>query len=659
MCGICGFWQPANSADDALRRLAQAMALQIEYRGPDDAGEWVDETAGVGLSFRRLAIVDLSPLGHQPMTSASGRYEIIYNGEVYNFVALREELTQRGHRFRGGSDTEVILAAVEEWGLRDAVQRFVGMFGIALWDRQRRELHLVRDRLGIKPIYYGWQNGVFMFGSELKALAVHPAFRGEIDRDALTLFMRFAYVPDPFSIYQGIAKLPPGSILTLRSHDDQAAQPQAYWSAQEVAAHGQANPFTGSPTEAVSRLDALLREAVALRMVADVPLGAFLSGGVDSSTVVALMQAQSDRPVKTFTIGFNEPGYNEADHAAAVAAHLQTDHTELTVTPQEAQAVIPRLPAMFDEPFADSSQIPTFLVSQLARQRVTVSLSGDGGDELFGGYNRYQWGEGIWKRISWAPAPARTLGAKALRSVSPETWDSGFARFGSLLPTALQQRTPGDKLHKLADALDAQSQADLYLHLVSQWREPAITVPGGREPLTILQDDTRWPSLPGFSERMMFLDLVTYLPGDILTKVDRASMAISLEARVPLLDHRVVEFAASLPLSLKVRDGQGKWILRQVLDTYVPRTLIERPKMGFGVPIDQWLRGPLREWADDLLDPAQMRSDGYLNPIPVRERWEQHLAGSNNWQHPLWCALQFQAWHAEARRASVQEPVLA
>lgn len=656
MCGITGFWQAQGDSATAMTVLTRTMARQLSHRGPDDSGEWVDTDARLALGFRRLAIVDLSPAGHQPMTSASGRYVIIFNGEVYNFRAVRRELEGRGHRFRGGSDTEVILAAVEEWGLQDAVTRFVGMFAIALWDRQHRELHLVRDRLGIKPLYYGWQGGTFLFGSELKALAAHPAFVGEIDRDALTLYMRFAYVPEPFSIYRGIHKLPPGTILTLRGHDDRSAQSRPFWSARDVAAQGQAAPFTGSDTEAIAHLHTLLSDAVAFRMVADVPLGAFLSGGIDSSTVVALMQAQSDRPVKTFTVGFTEARYNEAADAAAVAAHLGTDHTELTVTPQEARAVIPRLPSMFDEPFADSSQIPTFLVSELARQRVTVSLSGDGGDELFGGYNRYQWGAEIWRRVGWAPAPARSMSARALQAISPEVWDALFARLGSLLPSRLQQRTPGDKVHKLADALGATSAIDLYLGLVSQWRNPETTVVGGREPVTMLHDLATLSDLPGFVERMMYLDLMTYLPGDILTKVDRASMAVSLEARVPLLDHRVVEFAASLPLTLKVRDGQGKWVLRQVLDQYVPRSLMERPKMGFGVPIDSWLRGPLRDWAEELLDPQQMQSDGYLNPDPIRRKWTEHLSGARNWQNPLWCALQFQAWHAQtvAARATVR-----
>ena len=646
MCGITGFWQSPGDDAAAMTLLTRTMAQQLAHRGPDDSGEWVDPHAGVALGFRRLAIVDLSPLGHQPMRSASGRYEIIFNGEVYNFAALRAELVKLGHSFRGGSDTEVILAAIEQWGLDRAVREFVGMFAIALWDRHESALHLVRDRLGIKPIYYGWQNGVFLYGSELKALAAHPAFCGEIDRDVLALYMRLAYVPDPFSIYRGIRKLPAGSIVTLRSPQDREALPTRYWSAHDVVMRGQGAEFAGSDQEAVARLDELLREAVALRMVADVPLGAFLSGGIDSSTVVALMQAQSDRPVRTFSIGFAEAAFDEARHAAAVATHLKTDHIALTVTPDEARRVIPDLPIMFDEPFADSSQIPTYLVSALARRSVTVSLSGDGGDELFGGYNRYQWGDDIWRRTGWAPVQARVFGARALQSISPAGWDRGFASIGSVLPGRLQQRTPGDKLHKLAEVIAVDDPAALYLGLVSQWKRPEEIVLGATEPVTILTNRADWPPVSTFPERMMFLDMVTYLPGDILTKVDRASMATSLEARVPLLDHRVVEFAAALPLSMKVRHGQGKWILRQVLDAYVPRTLIDRPKTGFGVPIDSWLRGPLRGWAEDLLDPSAMREAGYLNPEPIQRRWKEHLSGARNWQASLWCVLQFQAWHA-------------
>ncbi|MEZ4561143.1 MAG: asparagine synthase (glutamine-hydrolyzing) [Thermomicrobiales bacterium] len=643
MCGITGFWVKPESTDATLRTLIATMTETLRHRGPDDAGVWTDAVNGAALGFRRLAIVDLSPAGHQPMTSESGRFEIIFNGEVYNFTALRQELVTLGHHFRGGSDTEVILAAVEEWGLAAAVQRFVGMFAIALWDRDLRRLHLVRDRLGIKPLYYGWFDGTFVFGSELKALAAHPAFQAEVDRDALTLYLRHGYVPSPYTIYEGVAKLPPGSMLTLRSHHERA-EPETYWSAREVALAGARDPFTGSRQDAVAALDELLREAVALRMIADVPLGAFLSGGIDSSTVVALMQAQSSRPVRTFTIGFNEDGFDEATHAASVSAHLGTDHTELVVTPREARDVIPRLPWMYDEPFADSSQIPTFLVSQLARRHVTVSLSGDGGDELFGGYNRYFWGDAIWRRIGWAPRPARTIGGRALTTLSAETWDRGLLRLQPVLPGKLRQRTPGDKLHKLAEVLAVDSSEDLYLGLVSQWRKPESVVIDGREPATVLTDKARWADLPEFARRMMYLDLVSYLPDDILTKVDRASMASSLEARVPLLDHRVVEFAARLPLSMNIAHGEGKGLLRDVLYQYVPKALMERPKMGFGVPIDAWLRGPLRDWAEDLLDPSTMRQDGHFNPEPIQQKWREHLSGARNWQYHIWTVLQFQAW---------------
>jgi asparagine synthase (glutamine-hydrolysing) len=644
MCGITGFWQDPAEDEIGLRTLARHMAAQMEHRGPDDADDWGDAACGLGLGFRRLAIVDLSPTGRQPMESASGRYVIIFNGEVYNFAAVRAELEQMHHRFRGGSDTEVLLAAIEQWGLPSAIKRFVGMFGFALWDRQERALHLVRDRLGIKPLYYGWSDGVFLFGSELKALAAHPAFHGEIDQDALALYMRHGYVPAPYAIYRGIHKLPPGTILTLHSQGEVQATPQPFWSAREVVEAGLADPFTGSESEAVAALDSLLRDSVALRMIADVPLGAFLSGGIDSSTVVALMQAQSVRPVKTFTIGFHESGYDEAAHAAAVAAHLGTDHTSLYVTPDEARTVIPRLPVMFDEPFADSSQIPTFLVSQLARRHVTVSLSGDGGDELFGGYNRYFWGRSIWRRVGWAPPAARAVGSRALTALSPDGWDRQFARLDSLLPAGLRQRTPGDKLHKLAGVLAAEDPEELYQGLVSHWNQPQEVVVGAHEPPTAITDRSRWAALPDFTQRMMFLDLISYLPDDILTKVDRASMAVSLEARVPLIDHRVVAFAASIPLSMKIRDGQGKWLLRQVLDQYVPRELIERPKMGFGVPIDVWLRGPLREWAEELLDERRLRTEGFLHPAPIRQRWQEHLTGTRNWQNLLWTVLQFQAW---------------
>lgn len=620
------------------------MTDSLAHRGPDDAGCWYDAGSGVGLGHRRLSIIDLSPLGHQPMASASGRYQLTYNGEVYNFPELRSELQRQGHTFRGQSDTEVILAAVEQWGIEAAVKRFVGMFAFALWDQQEHRLHLVRDRLGIKPLYYGFLGRAFVFSSELKTFKAHPEFRGEIDRNALALLLRHGYVPTPYSIYRGICKLLPGAILSL-SPDDQSPMPSpsAYWSAQNVVERGQVEPFSGSADEAVAHLDALLRQAIKLRLVADVPLGAFLSGGIDSSTVVALMQAQSTRPVKTFSIGFEEQDFNEAVQAKAVARHLGTDHIELYVTPAQAMAVIPRLPTLYDEPFCDSSQIPTFLVSELARQRVTVSLSGDGGDELFGGYNRYFRGRSIWQLIGWMPGRLKRVTARTLTTLSPQGWDVVLQKLGPVLPGKIKQQLSGDRLHKLAEMVPVDDADAMYLKLRSNWN-PDPPMLGAYELPTVFTDCGQWVDLPDFIQRMMFLDMVSYLPDDILVKVDRASMGLGLEARVPLLDHRVVEFAWQLPLSLKVKNGQGKWLLRQVLDQYVPRALIERPKMGFGIPIGTWLRRPLREWAESLLDESRLRQEGFFDPAPIRQKWAEHLAGTRDWKYHLWGVLMFQAW---------------
>ena len=643
MCGITGFFDISRQkSTDEMRYVVQKMSHTLNHRGPDDSGIWVDAQNSIALGHRRLAIMDLSPEGHQPMGSANGRYIIVFNGEVYNFLELRRELERLGHHFRGNSDTEVMLASFNEWGLEQSVKRFNGMFAFALWDCQGRLLHLGRDRLGEKPLYYGWIGQTFLFGSELKALQAHPNFKAEINRDALTLFLRYSCVPAPYSIYQGIYKLPPGTILTWNGADPYPA-PKPYWSAKETAELGIGELFT-SELLAVAQLEALLRDAVRLRMVADVPLGAFLSGGIDSSTVVALMQAQSSQPVKTFTIGFHEQAYNEAPHANAVAQHLGTDHTELYVTPAEALAVIPNLPILYDEPFSDPSQVPTFLVSQLARAHVTVSLSGDGGDEVFAGYNRYFWGPSIWQKIGWVPPMLRSFAAHALTSLSPQTWDRGFTNFGALLPAKLKQPTPGDNLHKLAEILAVPNPEAMYTNLVSHWKDPEALVVDGSESLTILRDRQSWAQLPDFTQRMMYLDTVTYLPDDILVKVDRASMGVSLEARVPLLDHRVVEFAWRVPLSMKIRNGQGKWLLRQVLYKYVPQNLIERPKAGFGIPISSWLRGPLRDWAETLLDEARLRQEGFFNPQPIRQKWVEHLSGDRNWQYHLWDVLMFQAW---------------
>lgn len=644
MCGWVCFWESINTDQGRLSACVRQMADTLAHRGPDDAQAWVDPESGVAIGFRRLAIVDLSPEGAQPMHSESGRYVIAFNGEVYNFGALRQQLEPMGHHFRGHSDTEVMLAAIEQWGLEAAVRRFVGMFAFALWDREKRQLSLVRDRLGIKPLYYGRMGQTFLCGSELKALYAHPDFRHEINRDALTLFVRHNYVPTPYTIYKGIHKLLPGCILTIVSPDSDWSSLASYWSPKIIAEQGAANPFTGSAREAAEQLDDLLREAVSLRMIADVPLGAFLSGGVDSSLVVALMQAQSQRPVKTFSIGFNEAGYNEAIYARKVAEHLGTDHTELYVMPAQAQAVIPKLPEIYDEPFSDSSQIPTFLVSELARRHVTVSLSGDGGDELFGGYDHYFLGQAIWCRISHIPMGVRLFGAKMITRVSPTDWGREFNWLRLLLPHGLRRGIQSDKLHKLANLLVAENPEEMYGRLVSQWKSPASVVIGGCEPATVFTDRSRWAVLPDFTQRMMYLDLISLLPDDFLTKVDRASMAISLEARVPLLDHRLVEFAARIPLAMKIRNGQGKWLLRQLLYKYVPAELIERPKMGFGVPIAAWLRGPLREWAETLLDERRLREEGFFNPAPVRHKWMEHLSQSRNWQYQLWNILQFQAW---------------
>ncbi len=645
MCGLTGYWKARGHLAEASEAVVAAMADRITHRGPDDQGVWSDADAGIALAHRRLAILDLTPQGHQPMLSSCGRYVIAFNGEVYNFAAIRRELEQGGAApsWRGHSDTEVMLAAIAAWGLEASLKKFVGMFAFALWDRETRTLSLARDRLGEKPLYYGWQGDTFLFGSELKALKAHPAFRAEIDRDALTLYLRHNAIPAPHSIYQGIAKLPPGTFLQLHA-GQRDARPLSYWSARSAAETGQGNLFQGNDAEALAELERLLVQAVDGQRVADVPLGAFLSGGIDSSIVVALMQAQSERPVRTFSIGFHEAGYNEAEHAHAVAAHLGTRHTEFYVTAAQAMAVIPRLPALYDEPFADSSQIPTFLVSQLARQHVMVCLSGDGGDELFGGYNRYFWATNIWRRIAWAPLSVRAAMAGALTTLPPTALNGIFKRLARFLPAGWRYANPGDKVHKLAEILAVRSPEEIYLGLVSHWKQPAAMVPGAREPATVLTDPAQWAELPDFESRMMFLDQITYLPDDILTKVDRAAMGVSLETRVPLLDHRVVEFAWSLPLAMKIRRGQGKWLLRQVLYQYVPQAMVERPKMGFGVPIDSWLRGPLREWAEMLLNEDRLKREGYFTPAPIRQKWQEHLSGRRNWHYYLWDVLMFQAW---------------
>ena len=643
MCGIVGFINLKQSIRDRMSALND-MTQSIVHRGPDDGGQWYDHESGIALGHRRLSILDLSPAGHQPMLSSGGRYVIVFNGEIYNYLDIRKELESvMSVDWSGHLDTEVILAAFEAWGIEHSVKRFIGMFAIALWDREERCLHLIRDRVGEKPLYYGWVENTFLFGSELKALRAHPAWSDDINHDALALFLRHNYIPTPYSIYTGIKKLIPGTILTIHPGKDitgYVPDPQTYWSLKEIVIQGMKNPYIGDEKNAVEQLDSLLRNSVRQQMVSDVPLGAFLSGGVDSSTVVALMQVQSNRPVRTFTIGFHEAEYNEAEHARAVATHLHTDHTDLYVTPRDAIDVIPKLPSLYDEPFSDASQIPTYLVSQLTRHHVTVSLSGDAGDELFGGYNRYFLSKSLWNRIGWMPRALRSAVAAGCTALSPASWNT----IAAVLPAKVRLRNMGDKLHKLADIIAVKSPEEMYRHFVSHWKEPRSVVSGAREPTTLLTDPSIWPELPDFTQRMMYLDTLTYLPDDILVKIDRAAMGVSLETRVPFLDHRLIEFAWRLPLSYKIHNGEGKWLLRQVLYKYVPKKLIERPKMGFGIPIDNWLRGPLRDWASELLDEKRLREEGFFNPEPIRKKWQEHLSGSRNWQYLLWDVLMFQSW---------------
>jgi asparagine synthase (glutamine-hydrolysing) len=652
MCGIAGlFDRSAATAADQLTHLTWQMGNSLQHRGPDAGDIWIDPAHGIGLAHRRLSIVDLSPLGNQPMASASGRYVTVYNGEIFNFQDLRQELEAKGASFRGTSDTEVMLAGIEQWGVEATVKRMIGMFAIALWDRQEGVFYLIRDRLGIKPLYWGLFGDLLLFGSELKALLAHPGWQREIDRDALTAFMRHNYVPAPYSIYRGIRKLRQGHILTLRP--GRPPTEEAFWNLRDVVGYGRSHRLDLSDQEATDELETLLKDAVGRRMIADVPLGAFLSGGIDSSLVVALMQAQSDRPVKTFSIGFHEQGFDEAIHAKAVAQHLGTDHTELYVNPAHALEIIPDLPRWYDEPFADSSQIPTFLVSEMTRKHVTVALSGDGGDELFAGYNRYTLAMSLWRKIGSLPLPLRRAAAQGLRSLSPATWDKIF-RF---MPSPLARPQAGDKLWKLADVLPRNGDA-IYKRLISHWEDPADVVLGGREPAGLFEDSSVSELVPDFMERMQYLDTATYMADDILTKVDRASMAVALEARVPLIDHRVVEYSWRLPSRFKIRNGQTKWLLRQVLYRHVPPNLIERPKMGFGVPIDAWLRGPLRDWAEALLSEDKLRREGLFNPAPIRQKWQEHLSGSRNWQYLLWDVLMAQAWRDMYWHNPAEQPSL-
>ncbi len=655
MCGIAGCWQTGGGRADDLRTLAGRMADALAHRGPDDAGVWMDAAAGLALGFRRLAIIDLSETGHQPMTSGNGRFVLIFNGEIYNFRELRAELERRHVTFRGTSDTEVIIEGVAAWGVKETLTRLWGMFALAIWDRDERQLWLARDRLGKKPLYLGRAphaaGGVasWIFGSELKALRAHPTCPTSLDRSALAAFVRFGYVPTPWSIYDGIEKIPPGQLVRLTADGRRIDEP--YWDAR-AALRPAGFPETATapdaaPDVAINQLETLLADAVSRRLIADVPLGAFLSGGIDSSLIVALMQTASGRPVRTFTMGFPVDGYDEAAAARAVARHLGTDHTEVYVTAAAARDVIPRLPRLYDEPFADSSQIPTFLVAQLARQHVTVALTGDGGDEVFGGYVRHAWVDAVWTRSRGVPRPLRQSAEWLLRSLSPESWDRVGGFVEPALPARWRQRRPGEKLHKLADIVHAAHPREMYQRLVSLWPPDHRLVPGASARPSWADALTDGIALDSPARHMMFADLVGYLPDDVLVKVDRATMGVGLEARAPLLDHRVVEWAWRLPMALKIRHGEGKWILRQILHRHVPRALVDRPKAGFAVPVGDWLRGPLRAWGEALLDEPTLRRQGFFDPAPIRAAWTRHVAGAGREESRLWPILMFQAWLAE------------
>ncbi len=639
MCGLAGFVdrrpsRPGEAA--ALADQARRMAESLKHRGPDDSGAWVDALAGVGIGHQRLSIIDLSAQGAQPMQSGNGRYVIAYNGEVYNFTELRQELQRRGHAFRGHSDTEVIAEGFACWGISETVRRLLGMFAIVVWDKQLHNLTLVRDRMGVKPLYWSHQNGLFLFGSELKALHCFDGFRPQIDPAAVGEMIAYSYIAAPQSIYHGVYKLMPGTMLHLAQ--DGQIRFETYWDLTQVVRAGYASAVTGmDATDALDTLAALLKDAVGRRMVADVPLGAFLSGGVDSSLVVALMQAQSTRPVRTFTIGFSDDRLNEAPYARQVADILGTDHTEHLFSAYDALQIVPQLADIYDEPFGDSSQLPTCLVSALTQRHVRVALSGDGGDELFAGYSRYRWFDRLTKILEPLPPVLRRSAAQILHRVPADRWDRAVA----LLPLLSRINQPGEKLHQLAAAFGAQDRAGLYQILMQQGTAPNRFL---RHPPRQRIGHAFPVSEASFVPHMQFDDMLGYLPGDILTKVDRASMAVGLEAREPLLDHRLVEFSWTLPLETKMRGGEGKWILRRLLGRYLPPALIDRPKAGFAVPLQDWLRGPLRDWGAALLAPTALEQDGFFNGAAVWAAWERLQKDGSESPQLLWNILMFQAW---------------
>ena len=644
MCGISGFFCSNNSPITQLQEIITKMTLQLTHRGPDDSGSWIDENRGIALGHRRLSIIDLSPAGHQPMLSFCGRYVCVYNGEIYNFIELKKELEKTGVPiWRGHSDTEVMLAGFSVWGIEATIPRLNGMFACAVFDKEKDCLFLFRDRMGKKPLYYGYQGTSLLFGSELKALTAFPSFIKSINRNALSLYLRHNYVPAPFSIYENIFKLPQSSLITISRKDLQSLnlpRPHQYWSHTNSIINGLEAPRDLSEPEILDKLDSLLRDAVKRRMISDVPLGVFLSGGIDSTLVTALMQVQSATPVKTFSIGFHENNFNEAEYAKLIASYLKTEHMEYYVTPADTLSVIPDLPHIFDEPFSDASQIPAYLVAKLARRHVTVALTGDGGDELFGGYTRYIETNNLYQSLKRIPRGLRTLLSHAMRKIPISFWNM-------VLPSryASRQSSPGDRILKFSESFGFRTDINLYKNaFLSHWKNPSTVVLDSEEPEILFIEKQLICLGINFIEKMMYLDAVNYLPDDILVKVDRTSMAVSLETRAPLLDFRVFEFAWKLPFKFKVQNSEGKYILKKILSRYVPSVFFERPKQGFSVPIASWLRNELRDWAEDLLDQSRLRREGYLNVAKVKQVWQAHLSGNRNFSYYLWDILMFQAW---------------
>ena len=647
MCGFAGFITRSTLKRECLESRVEAMNKAIAARGPDDACVWVDPDAGIALGHRRLSIIDLSPMGRQPMVSRSGRYIIAFNGEIYNYQDLARVLEKKGYSWRGHSDTEVLLAAFEFWGVKQTLEQCNGMFALALWDQKKRTIFLARDRMGQKPLYYGFNNGILFFGSQIKAFHANPEFKPEIDQAVIPLFLKYSYIPTPYSIYKNIKKLSAAHFLEI-SRSDMAGlclkEEIPYWNLAQVAEDGINNPMTGSEAQMMDSLEKILQESVSRRMLSDVPLGAFLSGGIDSSLIVALMQKNNRIPVKTFSIGFNEKGYDEAEQAKRVAHHLGTDHTELYATPKEAMDLIPDLPDLFDEPFADSSQIPVSLISLLTKKYVTVALSGDGGDELFAGYNRHFWGRSVWEMIERYPMFMKKGARYLMKALSPEQWEQLFDSSSRVVPEKFRQSNPGAKIAKLSGLITAQTREEFYTLLTAWWPDPGAVLLNTNQGPQLGARSKDLPNISDFTQLMQYWDMQTYLCDDIMTKVDRASMGASLEARSPFLDHEVVAFSWKIPIKYKISKTQGKLILKNCLYRFLPPSIVDQPKKGFQIPLDQWLRGPLRQWAEEMLNPLRLKNQGFFNVKEVRALWDLHLSGKQNYQYQIWNILMFQAW---------------